>query len=371
MKKIISVIISVLILLTCFASCSVNTKKIKSGDAVIGILTPAAAAGDEYAEAMKMQETYGADKVVVETFDVGYGSSTASIYEAAERLLENHNVKAIIVARGVEGTADAIKAVKSARPDIECIDVNPSEIDYYVTNTADLAVSMGSKETCAAMVERAKKQGIKTVVYLVPSQYSKNISIQKTGDALKTACDDRGVDYVQHDYQCNINPIDQIKLSAKAAVKSCIEKYGKDTAFYSASCVATDTVINAAAENEAGFIYGLCSCPENHYKTAFGAEKGESYEQLLENLREAVDGNARKKLCVIESSPVSIMIKIAMGYAIAYCNGSIDAEAAFDEKVFKSAIQSALNGESVDDIEFAVSEKYGNMVNVGFPVETL
>ena len=73
----------------------------------------------------------------------------------------------------------------------------------------------------------------------------------------------------------------------------------------------------------------------------------------------------------MESSPVSVMLKIAMGYAVAYCNGSIDADASFSEDVFSSAIKTALSGEDVDDIEFSVSEEYANIVNVGFPVDTL
>ena len=167
------------------------------------------------------------------------------------------------------------------------------------------------------------------------------------------------------------NEIDIVCGSAKGAVVTCIEQYGEDTAFYSASCVATDTVIKTASEKGAGYIYGSCNCPNHHYATTFGVEKGENYSQLIENVRAAVDKDAAKKLCVIESSPESVMVKTALGYAVAYCNGSIDANAEFDEAAFKSAVKTALKDEAVDDMEFAVSEKYGNVVNVGFPVTTL
>lgn len=371
MKKIIAVILATIILVVCFGSCSKNTREIKNDASLIGILTPGINDGDEYAEVMKIQEKYGADKIAVETFNVSLGSSTASIYESAQRLLENADIKAIVIARGVEGTAEAIKAIKAAKPDIECIDVNPSELDYYVSQTADLAISMGDAETCSSMVAAAKKSGAKTVVYLVPDRYAQNKSIRDTHDALQAACDAKNIDFVEKVFLCYNNSMDIVRQSAKEAVLSCIEEYGNKTAFYSASCLVTDTVIRSAAENEAGFIYGLCNCPTHHYKTAFDVDGGENYSQLLDNVRAAIDEDARKKLCVIESSPSPVMLKIALGYAVAYCNGSIDADASFDEKVFESAIKTALEDETVDEIEFSISEKYDNMVNVGFPVDTL
>lgn len=372
MKKIIAVVLAALTLLLCFASCSkVNTQKLKNDEAVIGILTPGSSDGDEYAEVMKIQEKYGAEKIAVETFDVSLGSSVASIYEAAQRLLENHNVKAIVFARGVEGTVDAIKNIKAAKPDVECIDVNPSELEYYVSQTADLAISMGSNETCASMVAAAKKAGMKTVVYFMPDRFKENNSIKKTGEALKAACEDKKLEYVEYPYNDQVDSLDKIKIVMNSAVIKCIEEYGKETAFYSASCVATDAVIQSVSENGAGFIYGSCNCPKHHYQTAFGVDGGESYSQMLENVRAAVDKDVRKNLCVIESSPSPVMMKIALGYAIAYCNGSINSDAAFDEDAFKSAIKTALKDETVDEIEFSVSENSENMVSVGFPVTTL
>ncbi len=369
MKKIAAVVLAAIILLLCFTSCSPNTNKIKDGDAAVGIIAPKDS--EEYEEALRIQEKYGAEKVTVETFDSGRANTTTYIYEAAERILENQNVKSIIFAKGVEGTVDAIKAIKAAKPSVECIDVNPGEVEYHVSMTADLAVSLGENETCASMVSQAKKAGMKTVVYLIPDKYIENKSIISVGEALKAACDDKKIEYVEHIYQTRINTIDYLQGVAKGAVVSCIEKYGEDTAFYTASCIISDTVIKTAAENGAGYIYNICNCPENHYKTAFGVEAGDSYSQMLDNVREAAGKDACKKLCVMESSPVSVMLKIAMGYAVAYCNGSINADAPFSEDVFKSAVKTALNGESIDDIEFSVSEEYANIVNVGFPVNTL
>lgn len=373
MKKIIAAVLAAITLLLCFTSCSdkVNTKKLKSGDSVIGILTPGSSDGDEYAEVMKIQETYGADKIAVETYSVGLGSSVSSIYEAAQRLLENQNIKAIIFSRGVEGTADAIKAVKAARPDVECIDVNPSELDYYVSNTADLTISMSDEETCSSMVATAKKSGMKTVVYLIPNRFKENQSIKKTGEALKAACEDKKLEYVEYMYSDQVDSMDKIKLIMDSAVLKCIEEHGKEIAFYSASCLVTDAVIQSAAENGAGYIYGSCNCPKHHYQTAFKVDGGENYSQMLENVRASVNEDVRKNFCVIESSPSPVMLKIALGYAIAFCNGSLNTEEAFDEDAFKSAIKTALKNETVDEIEFSVSEKYGNIVNVGFPVNTL
>lgn len=369
MKKIAAAVLAAIILLLCFTSCSPNTEKIKDSDSVIGIIAPKDS--EEYDEALRIQEKYGAEKVVVETFDSGRTNTTSFIYEAADRILTNPNVKSIIFAKGVEGTVDAVKAIKAAKPYVECIDVNPSEVEYYVSLTADLAVSLGDNETCASMVSQAKKAGMKTVVYLIPDKYVKNKSIMSTGESLKAACDEKKIEYVEHIYQTRINTIEYLQSVAKGAVVSCVEKYGKDTAFYSPSCIISDTVIKTAAENGAGYIYNICNCPEHHYKTAFGVEAGDSYSQMLDNVREAAGKDVCKRLCVMESSPVSVMLKIAMGYAVAYCNGSIDADASFNEDVFSSAIKTALSGEDVDDIEFSVSEEYANIVNVGFPVDTL
>ena len=139
MKRIAAAVLAAIMILVCLTSCSVNTEKIKDGDSVIGIIAPENG-GEEYAETMKIQEKYGADKIAVETFKATGSSTTSAIYEAAERLLSANNIKAIIFAKGVEGTADAIKAIKAAKPNVECIDVNPDELDYFVSATADLTI---------------------------------------------------------------------------------------------------------------------------------------------------------------------------------------------------------------------------------------
>ncbi len=369
MKRFVAIIMTAVMLLVCFTSCSPNTEKIKNDSSVIGIIAPDK--GDIYNETVKIQEKYSAEKVLVETFNELSTSTVSAIYESAERLLANPSTKAIIFASGVEGTVEAIRAIKAARPDVECIAMNPREIDYYVSQTADLAITIGKNESCTAMVAGAKKAGMKTVVYLIPDKYETNKSIIKTGEALKAACEEKNVDYVERVYDAHTTDMSVAANLVQKTVAACVEEYGNDTAFYSSSCLVTDAVINAAAENEAGFIYGFCNCPQHHYKTAFGVDGGENYSQLLENLRESVDKNVRKKMCVIESAPTSVMLKVAMGYAIAYCNGSIKNDAAFDESTFKSAIKTALDGEEINDIIFVANEKYSNIINVGFPVKTL
>lgn len=368
MKKILSIFSVVLVLVLCFSACSVNFKEIKSGS-IIGIVTPKSEMGDEYNEALRIQEEYGAEQVLIETYDADYAKSASAIAEAAKKLSDNPAVKAIVFARGSTGVSQAMNAVKNARPDIKCICVNFLESEYQISNSADIGIAIDDHAVYHNMVNQAKNSGLKTVVFFVPTHYKNNKSVTESADTLQHVCEETGMGFAYVEIASESTNIEAVKAATKNAVAKYVSANSNEVAFFTTSCIAKDALITSAVEKDAGYIYSYCNCPRNHYQSSFAVADGETYIESIENIKTAAANLLTKKFAYLDVEPAETLTRIAVNYAIAYANGDVDAEG-IDSNAIKSACKASVKNTEADDPSFVISEQFNNIVKVGVSVSS-
>lgn len=364
MKKLFGIISIVLIVLLSLSACSVSFDKIDKG-AVIGVVTPQSEMGSEYAVALKIQEEYGADQVLIETYDADYNKSADTIAVAAMNLAKNPDVKAIVFTRGSTGVSAAMTLVKKERSDIECICVNYLETEAQISATADLGLTVDNHEVYHEMVKAAKKAKLETVAFLIPQKYKNNTNIVDAKEMLQHVCEDEGLGFETYEITYTSIAPNNLKSAADKVVKEAVIKHSNNVAFFTPSCIVKDAVINAAAENDAGYIYTTCNCPRNHYLSALAISGGETYAETIEAIKSYASEFITGKFAVLDIDPVETLTKIAVNYAIAIANGDVDADE-INMKVLESAGKSAVKDTDADKPTFATSEKSNNIVKVGF-----
>ena len=128
----------------------------------IGIMSSSVSQGEEnYRSAIRLQEKYGEDKVLVDTFPANAVAEQETTISKVMAMASDPDVKAIVFNQAQDGTIAAIKKLKEVRDDVLAVACNPNE-DYdematvadvvlckdqlgFADQVANLAVSMGAK----------------------------------------------------------------------------------------------------------------------------------------------------------------------------------------------------------------------------------
>lgn len=134
------------------------------------------------------------ESVMLLKYAENFHADPTAVTNIASSVAENQNVKAIIFADGVKGTAAAITAVREMRDDI-CIAVcNPHE-STLESKAADLMLSVDFPALGQSMVEKAKEAGAENFVFYSTRRHLKYSSVIALRRAAETACKDEGLTF--------------------------------------------------------------------------------------------------------------------------------------------------------------------------------
>ena len=178
-------------------------------DFKIGIITGTASQGDEeITQANKMKEKYG-DMIVTSTYPDNFSTETETVISNAVAMASDPAVKAIVWCQAIPGTAAAIDKVRETRPDMIFITGTPGEDPGVINPKADIVLQVDEPGCGVVIPPQAKAQGAQQFILEdVPRQ---------------------------------------------------IEKYGKDTVFFTTNCGMQEPLIRSVFEQ--GAIYSLQCCP--------------------------------------------------------------------------------------------------------------
>ena len=188
------------------------------------------------------------ESVMLVKYSANFHSDPAAVTNVAVNVAANPNVKAILFADGVKGTAAAIKAVREKRDDICIVVCNPHE-STLESKDADLMLSVDFPALGTAMVEKAKEMGAENFVFYSTRRHLKYGSVIALRKAAEDACKDEGLAFyptASIDLYENGRTLETAKtyLGEDAARKD--EKYGKKTALF-----CTEPQVQGALATEA------------------------------------------------------------------------------------------------------------------------
>ena len=218
----------------------------------IGIITGTASQGDEeITQAGKMKEKYG-DMIVTSTYPDNFTTETETVISNTVAMASDPDVKAIIWCQAIPGTAAAIDKVRETRPDMIFIVGTPGEDPGVINPKADIVLQVDEPGCGIVLPPQAAKQGAKTMIhYSFPRHMSYALIVARHENfelVDVTAPDPTG--------DSGITGAQQFILED---VPRQIEKYGKDTVFFTTNCGMQEPLIRSVFEN--GAIYSLQCCP--------------------------------------------------------------------------------------------------------------
>lgn len=227
----------------------------------IGIITGTASQGDEeITQANKMKEKYG-DLIVTSTYPDNFSTETETVISNAVAMASDPEVKAIVWCQAIPGTAAAIDKVRETRPDMIFIAGTPGEDPGVINPKADIVLQVDEPGCGVVIPAQAKKQGAKTMIHYSFPRHMSYALIVARHENLKKYCEEEGIELVDVTApdptgDSGITGAQQFILED---VPRQIEKYGKDTVFFTTNCGMQEPLIRSVFEQ--GAIYSLQCCP--------------------------------------------------------------------------------------------------------------
>ncbi len=227
----------------------------------IGIITGTASQGDEeITQANKMKEKYG-DMIVTSTYPDNFTTETETLISNAVAMASDPEVKAIVWCQAVPGTAAAIDKVRETRPDMIFIAGTPGEDPGVINPKADIVLQVDEPGCGVVIPPQAASQGAKTMIHYSFPRHMSYALIVARHENLKTYCAENGIELVDVTApdptgDSGITGAQQFILED---VPRQIEKYGKDTVFFTTNCGMQEPLIRSVFEQ--GAIYSLQCCP--------------------------------------------------------------------------------------------------------------
>ena len=230
-------------------------------DFKIGIITGTASQGDEeITQANKMKEKYG-DMIVTSTYPDNFTTETETVISNTVAMASDPAVKAIIWCQAIPGTAAALDKVRETRPDMIFIVGTPGEDPGVINPKADIVLQVDEPGCGIVIPPQAKKQGAKTMIHYSFPRHMSYALIVARHENLKKYCAENDIELVDVTApdptgDSGITGAQQFILED---VPRQIEKYGKDTVFFTTNCGMQEPLIRSVFEN--GAIYSLQCCP--------------------------------------------------------------------------------------------------------------
>ncbi len=227
----------------------------------IGIITGTASQGDEeITQANKMKEKYG-DMIVTATYPDNFDKETETVISNAVAMASDPDVKAIVWCQAIPGTSAAIDKVRETRPDMIFIAGTPGEDPGVIDPKADIVLQVDEPGCGITIPPQAAKQGAKTMIHYSFPRHMSYALIVARHENLKKYCAENGIELVDVTApdptgDSGITGAQQFILED---VPRQIEKYGKDTVFFTTNCGMQEPLIRKVFEE--GAIYTLQCCP--------------------------------------------------------------------------------------------------------------
>ena len=295
----------------------------------IGIITGTVSQGDEeIGAAMKMKEMYP-DIVVTATYPDNFSTETEQTIATVTNMAADPEVKAIVFVQAVPGATAAINKVRETRDDILFITGVCAEDPAVIAAAADICMLVDEITMGTSVIDQAVSQGAKTFVHISFERHLGYATISARQQLFKDRCAELGVEYVEATAP---DPTGDAGVTGAQAwitenIKPYVEKYGKDTAFFSTNCSLQVPLIQQIAELGAIYPVQCCPSPYHAYPSAFNIDTA-GHEGDIDYLNEQIAakvaeyGNSGR----MSTWPISVnmtMIEAGFNYANKWINGEI------------------------------------------------
>ncbi len=326
-KKLALFLVTILVL--SLAGCGSKTTS-GGGDYKIGVVTGTVSQGEEeFRAGERMVAKYG-DMIKHITYPDKFSQEQETTIAQVASLAADPTVKAIVFVQAVPGAAAAIDKVRETRPDMLFILGVPHEDPDTIASRADIALELDQLQRGESVIHMAKDMGAKTFIhYSFPRHMSYELLAARR-DIFKETCKELGIQFVEVDAP---DPTSDAGTAGAQQfiledVPRQVDKYGKDTAFFSTNCSMQEPLIKQTLELGAIFPEQCCPSPYHAYPGALGIEipsdKAGDLDYLSEQIAAKVAEKGGTGRFGTWNRPANVaIIEAGVEYAKAYCEGKI------------------------------------------------
>ena len=318
MKKLLTVLLSFMLVAVLFTGCKKTTTPPSTGTTTspstgtttppstgttaakfhIGVVTGTVSQSeDNFRAGEELVKEYGSvangGMIQTLTYPDNFSSEMETTVADIVGLADDPLMKAIIVSEGVEGTTEAFKEVRAKRPDILLFTATPHEDPSVIDAAADLAVDQDEISRGYLLVWAAKQMGAKTFVHISFPRHMSMELLSRRRYIMEAACKDLGLKWV---FETAPDPTSDVGMAGAQQfmleqTPSWIQKYGKDTAFFCTNDGETEPLIKQIMKYGGMFVEPNMQGPLLGYPGALGidlsAEQG-NWPAILKKIEQAV-----------------------------------------------------------------------------------
>ena len=340
MKRFISLLLALAMV---FALCACGAADSGSGNYKIGIITGTVSQGEEEYQAAQNLKAKYPDIVVTATYPDNFSTETEQTIATVTNMAADPDVKAIVFVQAVPGAAAAINKVKETRDDILFVAGVCAEDPAVIAAAADVCLLVDEIAMGTTIIDQAAKQGAKTFVHVSFERHLGYATISARRDGFIARCAELGIEFVDATAP---DPTGDAGVTGAQAwvtenIKVYVDKYGKDTAFFSTNCSLQVPLIQQCAELGAIYPQQCCPSPYHGYPSAFNIST-EGHEgdvpYMLEQITAKVAEYGNSGRMSTWEVPVNmVMIEAGFNYAEKWIKGEITERC--DKAAFLAEVQ--------------------------------
>jgi predicted small lipoprotein YifL len=332
------------------------------GNWKIGIMTGTVSQNEEeYRAAERVLKEYGKEHIMIMTYPDKFMDEQETTIANVASMAEDPDCKAIIFVQAVPGASAAIDKAREINPDLLVIAGQPGEDPGTISSKADIVLSPDDLGMGTEIPAQAKKQGAKVFVHYSFPRHMSYALLSARRDIFKEECKKLGMEFVDATApdptgDAGVPGAQQFILED---VPRMVEKYGKDTAFFSTNCAMQVPLIKSVVDQGAIYPQPCCPSPYHGFPSALGIEIPEDKQGDVAYVVDEI--TAKMKAAGMEGRtstwpvPVAMMfIEAGADYAKAYIDG--ETEGKFDQAVLKDKFEAYAETE----IKMTSLEENGN-----------
>ena len=345
MKKLISLM---LVLMMILSACSQPAQtpapapSERTFEGKIAIVTNTLSQNEEeYRSAELMVNTYGADKIMHVLWPDNFMTEQEQMISTIAKIGSDADVKALIINQAVPGTNAAVDKLLETREDMFIVYCTPQENPPDVAQRADLILNPDELKMGDNIPVQAKAMGAKTLVHYSFPRHLSIVMIAARREIMIDKCKEIGLEY----YDATApDPTSDVGVPGAQQfiledVPKLVDKFGKDTAFFSTNCAMQTPLIKAIVDEGAIYPQPCCPSPYHGFPSALGIEStGYSVDAMAQVISETAKALKAKGVLGRFSTwpvPVAMMNTVASTeYAIEWINGKV-AKDTLDVKVLE------------------------------------
>ena len=336
MKKLISLML-VLAMVFTLAACGQQAQAPAPGpsertfEGKIAIVTNTLSQNEEeFRSAELMVNTYGKDKIEHVLWPDNFMTEQEQMISTIAKLGSDPEIKVLIINQAVPGTNAAVDKLLETRDDMFIVYCTPQENPPDVAQRADLILNPDELKMGDAIPVQAQKLGAKTLVHYSFPRHMSIVMLAARRDLMIAKCKEIGLEF----YDATApDPTSDVGVPGAQQfiledVPKLVQRFGKDTAFFSTNCAMQTPLIKASADAGAIYPQPCCPSPYHGFPSALGIEStGYSVDAMAQVISETAKALKEKGVLGRFSTwpvPVAMMNTVASTeYAIEWLNGNV------------------------------------------------